>query len=171
MHLHLQMLPQDARHLRNQVVCMIAEYHLTSSAQVLSSLCLVLPEAAKPLLPPIRSYMPSVAFEGTQDVRVLDRAKTLRVAVWLHQLDMSVGGDEMASETLEASQHSLGPLLESFLAPTTSNLSFQEVIDCVLHENRRDAQRRLDDLRARHAHIHQELDELTQAHKEAEKSS
>ena len=77
----------------------------------------------------------------------------------------------MASKTLEASRHSLGPLLESFLAPTTSNLRFQEVIDHILHKNWRDAQRHLDDLRACHAHIRQELDELTQAHKEAEKSS
>ena len=77
MHPHPQMLPQDARCLGNQVVCMIAEYHLTSSTWVSSSLCTVLPEAAKPLLPLIKSYMPSVAFEGTRDVRVLDRAKTL----------------------------------------------------------------------------------------------
>ena len=84
---------------------------------------------------------------------------------------MSIGGDEMASETLEASWHGLGPLLESFLAPTTSNLSFQEVIDRVLHKNLHDAQHRLDNLRARLAHIHQGLDELTQAHREAEKSS
>ena len=103
---------------------MIAEYHLTSSAQVSSSLCLVLPEAAKPLLPPIKSYMPSATFEGTWDMRVMDHAKTLQVAVWLHWLDMSAGGDGMASETLEASWHSLGPLLESFLAPMMSNLTF-----------------------------------------------
>ena len=77
----------------------------------------------------------------------------------------------MASETLEASWHSLGPLLESFLAPMMSNLTFQEVVDWVLHENRRDAQHSLDDLRAPHAHICQELDELTQTHKESEKSS
>ena len=32
MHLHLEMLPQKARCLGNQVACMIAEYHLTSSA-------------------------------------------------------------------------------------------------------------------------------------------
>ena len=32
MHLHPEMLPQKARHLGNQVACMIAEYHLTSSA-------------------------------------------------------------------------------------------------------------------------------------------
>ena len=77
----------------------------------------------------------------------------------------------MASETLEALRHSLGPLLESFLAPTTSDLIFREVIDRVLHENRCDAQHRLDDLRACHAQIHQELDELIKAHKGASGSS
>ena len=84
---------------------------------------------------------------------------------------MSIGGDEMASKTLEALWHSLGPLLESFLAPTMSNLTFQEVVDRVLHKNWHDAQHFLDDLRACHAHIHQELDDLTQAHGESEKSS
>ena len=118
-----------------------------------------------------KGYMPGIAFEGTQDVRVLDRAKTLQVAAWLHWLDMSTGGDGMASEMLEALRHSLGPLLESFLAPTMSNLTFQEVVDRILHENQCDAQCHLDDLRACHAHIHQELDDLTQAHRESEKSS
>ena len=32
MHLHLEMLLQNARHLGNQVTCMIVEYHLTASA-------------------------------------------------------------------------------------------------------------------------------------------
>ena len=165
------MLPREARHLGNQVICMIAEYHLTSSARVSSSLSSVLPEAAKPLLPPIKNYVPGIAFEGMWDVRVLDHAKTLRVAVWLHRLDMSIRGDELASETLEASQHCLGPLLESFLAPMTSNLTFCEVVDRVLHENQCDAERHLEDLRARHAWICQELDDLIQAHRESEKSS
>ena len=77
MHLHLDTVPREARHLRNQVICMIAEYHLTSSARGLSSLSPVLLEVAKPLLPPIKSYVSGVAFEGTRDVRVVDRAKTL----------------------------------------------------------------------------------------------
>ena len=64
-HLHTHIMPQDARHLRNQVVCMIAEYHLTSSARVSSTLSLVLPEAAKPLLPPLKSYVPNISFEGS----------------------------------------------------------------------------------------------------------
>ena len=171
MHLHPEMLPREARCLGNQVICMIAEYRLTRSTHVSSSLSPVLPEAAKPLLPPIKSYVPRIAFEGTQDVRVLDHAKTLRMAVWLHWLDMSIRGDELASKNLEASQHCLGPLLESFLAPTMSNLTFREVVDRVLHENQRDGERHLEDLRARRAQIRQELDDLIQAHRESEKSS
>ena len=76
-HLHPEILPRDARRLGNQVVCMIAEYHLTSSARVSATLSPVLPEAAKLLLPAIKMYVSNVSFEGTQDVRVLDRAKAL----------------------------------------------------------------------------------------------
>ena len=74
-HLHPEILPWDARRLRNQVVCMIAEYHLTSSARVSTTLSPVLLEAAKLLLPAIKTYASNVSFEGTRDVRVLDRAK------------------------------------------------------------------------------------------------
>ena len=101
-HLHPETVPREARHLANQVICMIAEYHLTSSARGPSSLSPILPEAATTLLPPIKGYVPGVTFEGTRDVRVLDHVKTLQVAAWLHQLDMSAGGDGMASETLAA---------------------------------------------------------------------
>ena len=78
----------------------------------------------------------------------------------------------MASETLEASWHNEGPLLDLFLTPMMSNLTFQEVVDRVLYENRRDAQRLLDDFRARRARICKELDDLTKAHgEESDKSS
>ena len=164
MHLHLEMLPHKATCLGNQVVCMIAEYHLTGSAQGPSSL--------SPLLLPIKDYVPGVAFEDTRDVRVLDCARTLRVAAWPHRLDMSAGGDGMASETLEASRHNQGPLLDLFLTPMMGNLTFQEVVDHVLYENRCCAQRSLDDLRACHARICEELDDLTKAHREeSDKSS
>ena len=151
MHLHLEMMPHEATCLRNQVVCMIAEYHLTGSALGLSSPSPVLPEAATTLLPPIKDYVPGIAFEGTRDVRVVDHARTLRVAAWLHWLDMSARGDGMASETLEASWHSQGPLLDLFLTPMTCNLTFKEVVDRILYENRCDTQSSLDDLRACHA--------------------
>ena len=133
-HLHPEMMPHGATCLSNQVVCMIAEYHLTGSAQGLSSLSPVLPEVATTLLPPIRDYVPGITFEGTRDVRVADCARTLRVAAWLHHLDMSARGDGMASETLEASWHSQGPLLDLFLTPMMCNLTFKEVVDYVLYK-------------------------------------
>ena len=124
------------------------------------------------LLPPIKNYVPDITFEGTRDVRVMDRARTLQVAVWLHQLDMAAGGDGMASETLEALRHHQGPLLESFLTPMTSNLTFQEVVDCILHENRRDSEHLLNYLRAHCTCTRKELDDLTKAHGEgSDKSS
>ena len=76
-HLHPEILPWDARSLGNQVSCMIAKYHLTSSARVSTTLSPVLPEAAKLLLPAIKTYVSNISFEGTRDVRVLDRARTL----------------------------------------------------------------------------------------------
>ena len=172
MHLHLEMLLQKATCLRNQVACMIAEYHLTGSAQGLSSLSPIIPEEAVALLPPIKNYVPGVVFEGTRDVRVMDRARTLRVAVSLHRLDMAVGGEGMASETLEASRHHQGPLLELFLTPMTSNLTFQEVVDCILSENRHASEHSLHYLRAHHTRDREVLDELTRAHGEgSDKSS
>ena len=128
-------------------------------------------KAAKLLLPAIKTYVSNVSFEGTQDVRVLDRAKTLRVAVWLHHLDMAVGGDQSASETLDASRHCLGRLLESFLIPTTHDLTFREVVAHCLYENQRDTQRRLDDLVRHRNRVREELDNLMEAHKGASGSS
>ena len=150
---------------------MIAEYHLTNSARVLTTLSLVLPEAAKLLLPAIKTYVSNVSFEGTWDVRVLDHAKALRVAVWLHQLDMAGRGDQVASETLDTLQHCLGCLLESFLVPTTHDLMFREVVGRCLYKNRCDAQHHLNDLVRHRNCVCKELDDLMEAHKEASGSS
>ena len=72
MHLHPEVLPGKATRLGNQVICMIAEYHLTASARGQSSLSLILPAEAAALLPPIKNYVPGITFEGTRDVRVMD---------------------------------------------------------------------------------------------------
>ena len=164
-HLHTHLLPREARCLGNQVVCMIAEYHLMSSARVSSTQSQILLEAAKPLLPNLKSYIPNISFEGSRDVRVVEHAKALRVAVWLHRLDMSVRGDEVASEMLDASQHCLGCLLESFLVPPTHGLSFREVVARCLYENRHDAQRWLDNLVTCHNRVHEELNGLMETHR------
>ena len=84
---------------------------------------------------------------------------------------MAVTGDGLASKTLEASQHHQGPLLELFLTPSMSNLTFWEVVDCILQENWCASERSLNYLLARHACTRQELDDLTKVHGESDKSS
>ena len=121
--------------LNNMVLCMISEYHLMCLSQGLSYISLVLPEATKNLLPPLEEYRAGGDFQGTKDARVLERAKTLWVAVWLHRLDMSATGDREVSYSLNASKHGRGPLLEFLLAPRASNLTFEEVVHRVLGEN------------------------------------
>ena len=79
---------------------------------------------------------------------------------------MATGGEALASETLEASRHHLGPLLESFLTPRTSNLTFQEVVDCILKENRWASEH----LQGHNVHDSGVLEGLIKAHAELDKS-
>ena len=51
-----------------------------------------------------------------------------------------------------------------------SDISFQEVVDCVLNENRRASQQSLHHLRGRHARNREVLDGLIKAHGELYKS-
>ena len=127
-HQYPDMEPREAKSLGNQVLCMIAEYHLTSLTQGSSSISPVLLEVAQDLLPPVEDYLAGGEFQGSKDVRVVERAKTLQIAAWLHHLDMVANGDETASLSLKATQHGRGPLLELLLAPMTSSLTLTEVV-------------------------------------------
>ena len=148
---------------------MIAEYHLTASARQ-SGLCPIIPHEVAPLLPSLKNYVPGVSFEGSRDMRVMDHAVALRVAVWLHRLDMAMGGKALASESLEAGQHYLGPLLEAFLTPRTSGLTYQEVVDRVLTENRRASEQSLCHLQEHHTHERAVLEGLIKVHGEVDKA-
>ena len=171
-HQYPDMEPCEARSLSNQVLCMIAEHHLTGLAQGSSSISPVLPKVAKDLLPPVEDYLAGGEFQGTRDVRVVERAKTLQIAAWLHRLDMAADGDETASLSLEATQHRRGPLLELLLGPMMSSLTFTEVVECVLAKNQHRVESSLDDLQGCHAQLQGELDDLTEAPKrESLKSS
>ena len=126
----------SVKSLNNQVLCMISEYHLMCLSRGPSYVSPVLLEVAKNLLPSMEEYLAGGNFQGTQDLRVLERAKTLWVAVWLHRLDMATSGDGEASYSVEVTQHSKGSLVEFLLAPQASSLTFEEVVDWVLVENR-----------------------------------
>ena len=151
---------------------MISKYHLTCLSQGSSCISLVLPEAAKDLLPPIEEYLADDSFHGTRDLRVKEKAKTLRVAVWLHRLDMAAAEDGTASLSLDVTRHSRGPLLEFLLAPKTSSLTFEEVVQRVLAENRYKTESSLDNVQRLQTRLQRELKDLSQAHKvEPDKSS
>ena len=103
-------------------------------------------------------------------MKVVDHAMALRVAVWLHQLNMAVGGKALASKSLEASWHHLDPLLESFLTPRTSNLTYQEVVDRVLTENCQASEQSLHHLQGHRTRDQEVLDGLIKAHGELDKT-
>ena len=163
---HPDMESGVAKSLNNQVLCMISEYHLMCLSQGSSYISLVLQEAAKDLLPPVEEYMADGGFQGTRDLRVLEKAKTLWVAVWLHHLDMATAGDGMASYSLDAAQHSRGPLLEFLLALQASSLMFEEVVHRVLTENQYKIESSVDNVQKLQAWLQRELEDLSQAHKD-----
>ena len=99
----------------------------------------------------------------------MDHAVALRMAVWLHRLNMTMGGKALASESLDVGQHHQVPLLESFLAPRTSGLTYQEVVNRVMMENRRSTDQSLHLLQERRTHEREVLEGLIKVHGELDK--
>ena len=103
-------------------------------------------------MPPLDEYLPG-SFDGCRDIRVTDWAQILRVAAWLHCLDLSAmyGAEIAASPRVE--DYDIGPLLEYFLMPKLSDITLEEVAARVVQENCRDMEASLSDL-------HEERDSL-----------
>ena len=127
-----------------QVLCMISEYHMACVTRGSPVTSPILPGVIEDRLPPLTDYALPEDRLGMTDVRVQDhQARTLRVAVWLHRLDMACSGEPAASGSLVWAQHSLSHLLTYFLAPgSTWGLQFEDVIDQILRENRRHNERK-----------------------------
>ena len=66
---HLEMGAEELQRLNNQVLLMIAEYHLTSASQGTHHVMPVLPEGVAQLIPPLHDYLPG-SFDGCRDIRV-----------------------------------------------------------------------------------------------------
>ena len=154
-----EMGAEELQRLNNQVLLMIAEYHLMSTSQGTHHILPVLPEGAARLMPPLDSYLPG-SFEGCRDVRVTDRARILRVATWLHRLDLSAmyGAEITASPRVE--DYDIGPLLEYFLMPKLSDLTLEEVAARVAQENCRDMEASLRDLHEERDSLRNEVESL-----------
>ena len=159
---HPEMGAEELQRLNNQVLLIIAEYHLTSASQGTHHILPVLPEGAARLMPPLDSYLPG-SFDGCRDVRVTDRAQILRVATWLHRLDLSAtyGAEIAASPRVE--DYDIGPLLEYFLMPKLSDITLEEVTTRVAQENRRDMEASLRDLHEERDSLQNEIELLASA--------
>ena len=131
-----------------QVLCMISEYHMACVTRRSPVTSPILPGVIEDKLPPLTDYALPEDRSGVTDVRVQDhQARTLRVAVWLHRLDMALSEEPAASGSLVRARHSLGHLLAYFLAPgTTWGLQFEDVVDQVLRENRKHNERKCNEL-------------------------
>ena len=131
--------PQTLSTWACQIPCMIAEYHMacvTRGSAVTSPI--LLRELAE-RLPPLADYAPPEDQSGATDIRIRDHwARTLRVAVLCHRLDMALREEPGSSRTLVRSRHCCGDLLAYFLSPGTAwELCFEDVVIQVLKENRR----------------------------------
>ena len=150
--IHLDMGADELQSLNNQVLLMIAEYHLTSASQGTHHIQPVLPEGAARLMPPVDEYLPG-SFEGCRDIRVTDRAQIMRIATWLHHLDLAATYSVETSNSPQVEDYDFGPLLEYFLMPRLSTITPQEVAARVAQVNRRGLEASLRDL-------HEERDSL-----------
>ena len=159
---HPEMGAEELQRLNNQVLLMIAEYHLTSASQGTHRILPVLPEGAARLMPPLDSYLPG-SFDGCRDIRVTDRAQILHVATWLHHLDLSAtyGTEIAASPWVE--DYDIGPLLEYFLMPKLSDITLEEVAARVAQENCQYMEASLRDLHEERDSLRNEIELLTSA--------
>ena len=131
--------PQTLSTWACQILCMIAEYHMACVTQGSAVTSPILPRELAERLPPLADYTPPEDQSGATDVRVRDHwARTLRVAVLCHRLDMALCEEPGSSRTLVRSRHCCGDLLAHFLGPGTAwELRFEDVVIQVLKENRR----------------------------------
>ena len=164
--------PQTLKMWACQILCMISEYHMACMTRGSPVTSPILPGVIEDRLPPLTDYASPEDRSGVTDVWVRDhQARTLRVAVWLHRLDMALSEEPATLGSLVRTRHSLGHLLAYFLGPVTAwDLQFEDVINQVLKENQRhnekkhaDATYSLQKCHNRRTKLHNEFDAVSQA--------
>ena len=129
--------PQTLSTWACQMLCMIVEYHMACVTRGSAVTSPILPRELAERLPPLADYAPPEDQSGTTDIRVRDHwARTLRVAILCHWLDMALSEKPGSSGSLVRSRHHCGDLLAYFLGPGTAwELCFKDVVTQVLKEN------------------------------------
>ena len=164
--------PQTLKTWACQILCMISEYHMACMTRGSPVTSPILPREIKDRLPFLTDYASPEDRVGVSDVRVRDhQARTLRVAVWLHRLDMALSEEPATSRSLVRAQHSPWHLLAYFLGPRTAwELQFEDIINQVLKENQRHNEKKHTDATSslrkclnRRTKLHDEFDAVSQA--------
>ena len=107
----------------------------------------MLPPEIEGQLRDLREYLPhnDAGFPST-DVREKDKGNLLRLACWLHRLDMAFMYSRGTAQSLRRKDHEeIGSLLCFLLAPGIGSLTSLDMIDRVLQENRDDTLRQLEE--------------------------
>ena len=93
--------PQTLSTWACQILCMITEYHMACMTRGSAVTSPILPRELVERLPPLADYTPPEDQSGATDVWVRDHwARTLRVAVLCHRLDMALRGEPGSSRSL-----------------------------------------------------------------------
>ena len=131
--------PQTLSTWACQILCIIAEYHMACMTRGSVVTSPILPRELVERLPPLADYAPPKDQSGATNIQVRDHwARTLRVAILCHRLDMALSEEPGSSRSLVRSRHHCGDLLAYFLGPGTAwELHFEDMVTQVLKENRR----------------------------------
>ena len=102
---YLDLTPAAVKAVVDQVLCMIAKYHLACAIRGSTTTSPIVPEAVEQYLPLLVDYAHPGGTDLT-DVRVRNhKSSSLQVGVWLHRMDMSLSWEREASESLVQSRH------------------------------------------------------------------
>ena len=136
--------PQTLSTWACQILCMITEYHMACMNRGSPVTSPIVLRGLEECLPPLADYAPPEDRSGATDVWIRDhRARTLRVAVLCHWLDMDLSEEPASSGFLVRSRHWLRNLLAYFLSPGTAwELRFEDVVTQVLKENQRHVEKK-----------------------------
>ena len=116
--------------LTNLLLVCVTEFHLTRSIRGCGPL--LLPEI-EGWLRDLREYLPhnDAGFPST-DIREKDKGNLLKLACWLHHLDMVFTYSRGTTQSLRKEDHEeIGNLLHFLLAPGVGPLTSSDLIDSV----------------------------------------
>ena len=130
--------------LTNLLLVCVNEYHLTRSIRGCG---LLLPPKIEGQLRDLKEYLPhnEAGFPST-DMWEKDKGNLLRLACWLHCLDMAFTYSRGTAQSLRREDNEeIGSLLQFLLALGVGPLTAVDVIDRVLLENQDDTLRQLEE--------------------------